>query len=107
MPPERVTFLLWLGLNDSDGGFAAVAQLWRDELGEPYIRFHGAKDNWKILFPCEWREWGLMWAEIPVPEAAQRKREKEAEVMRRIAERKERKRGCARTGTGDGTTRRS
>lgn len=35
------------------------------------------------------------------------KREKEAEVMRRIAERKERKRECARMGTGDGTTRRS
>ena len=81
MPPEGVTFLLWLGLQDSDGGFPAVAKLWQDRDGTPYVQFHGADDNWKIFFECEWR--GMMWAEIPMPEPARKKWEKDLEIKRK------------------------
>ena len=81
LPPEGVTFLLWLGLEDSDGGFPAVAKLRRDRDGMPYIVFHGANDNWKVFFACEWR--GMMWAEIPIPARAARKREKDMAIKRR------------------------
>lgn len=81
LPPERTTFLLWLGLQDSDGGFPAVAKLLRDCNGRPYVMFHGAKDNWKVFFECEWQ--GMMWATIPRPRVAQRKYEKDLEIKRR------------------------
>lgn len=71
-PPSGDVFLLWLGLTDSDGGFPAVARLKHDRDGTPYIMFHGAQDNWKVFFQCEWR--GMMWAEIPIPEQAAKKR---------------------------------
>lgn len=81
LPPERTTFLLWLGLQDSDGGFPVVAKLWRDCNGTPYVMFHGAEDNWKVFFECEWQ--GMMWATIPRPMVAQRKYEKDLEIKRR------------------------
>lgn len=81
LPPTEATFLLWMGLQDSDGGFPAVARLYRDRDGTPYVMFHGAQDNWKVFFECEWR--GMMWAEIPMPETARKKRERELAIMRR------------------------
>ena len=81
LPPQRVTFLLWLGVRDSDGGFPAVAKLYQDREGTPYVMFHGAEDNWKVFFECEWRD--MMWAEIPMPDAARKKYEKDQEIKRR------------------------
>lgn len=81
LPPEGVTFLLWLGLEDSDGGFPAVAKLRRDSDGTPYVVSHWANDNRKVFFSFEWR--GMMWAEIPIPARAARKREKDMEIKRR------------------------
>lgn len=68
-------------MQDSDGGFAVVAKLFRDRAGNPYIRFHGADDNWKLFMPCEWR--GMMWAEIPMPDEARAKWDRHIEAMRR------------------------
>jgi hypothetical protein len=81
LPPDRTTFLLWMGLQDSDGGFPAVAMLWRDCNGRPYVMFHGAKDNWKVFFECEWQD--MMWATIPMPEQARKKYEKDLKIKHR------------------------
>ena len=85
LPPDRVTFLLWMGISDSDGGFPVVAKVFRDMVGEPYVRFHGADEVWKVLFRCELED--CLWAEIPLPDCAakrlERHKAKTAENMRK------------------------
>ena len=80
LPPKETTFLLWMGLKDSDGGFPVIAKLYYDSTNTPYIIFRSADDKWKLFLPCEWD--GMLWATIPMPEQARKMYEKDLEIKR-------------------------
>lgn len=86
MPPYRQNVLVWRGLKDSDGGFPLIGKLWHNtELDIDYISYkpdcNGPGD---YIMPEEFA--ACMWAEIPWPERARKKWEKEQAVIKRQEE---------------------
>lgn len=89
MPPYKENILVWTGLADSDGGFPVIGKLYHDSISdEDYIRHkldcNGGGD---CILQRDFRQ--CLWAEIPWPEKARRKWEKEREAIRRNMEAKE------------------
>ena len=65
LPPERVRFLLWRAMSDTDGGFPAIARRVRFD-GESVIRWKSADEGWQALEPEEYKD--CRWAIVRRPE---------------------------------------
>lgn len=82
MPPEQVNVLIWRGLGDSDGGFPLIAKLYVDSrTGDRYLCYKpDVNGDGGIILEHEFRL--CRWAEIPWPDVARRKWEREQRRMR-------------------------
>lgn len=65
LPPERVRFLLWRAMSDTDGGFPAIARRVRYD-GESVIRWKSADEGWQALEAEEYKD--CRWALVKRPE---------------------------------------
>lgn len=88
MPPYKQNVLIWTGLADSDGGFPVIGKLYHDNISdEDYIRHkldcNGGGD---CILQKDFRQ--CLWAEIPWPEKARKKWQKERETIAKWEEEK-------------------
>ena len=81
MPPIGETFLLWRGVNESDGGFVTIARRWESEGKNAHIVFvrATAEHFHALLDDDEYKH--CRWAAITPPRCVMKKRIKERERM--------------------------
>lgn len=98
MPPYRQNVLIWRGLADSDGGFPLIGKLYHDKVSdEDYISYKpDCNGNGDVILQMEFRQ--LLWAEIPWPERARKKWQKEQETFAKWREQKRAKLDAKRGG---------
>lgn len=89
-PPVNTSILIWRGLSDSDGGFPAIGRYYIDrETGESYVAIKPSIANRAdLILEKEYRM--IRWAEIPMPDEARRKYERNLAVIAQVEARKRR-----------------